>query len=64
MVNQIQVTELNDSIDNLLALLDYDTQQLGDILASDLETLTDLKHHVSALTEAVRQAERQVVTLS
>jgi hypothetical protein len=63
-INQTQVTELNDSIDNLLALIDYDTQRLGDVIASDLENLTDLKHHIAALTEAVSNAERHVVTLS
>ncbi|BCO20925.1 hypothetical protein KUC3_37820 [Alteromonas sp. KC3] len=64
MLNQTQVTELNDSIDNLLALVDYDSVKLGDILSSNLESLTDLKHHLSVLTEAVELAKRQTPTLN
>ena len=64
MLNQTQVTELNDSIDNLLALVDYDSVKLGDILSTNLESLTDLKHHLSVLTEAVDLAKHQTPTLS
>ncbi|WP_334037607.1 hypothetical protein [Alteromonas macleodii] len=64
MLNQTQVTELNDSIDNLLALVDYDSVKLGHILSSNLESLTDLKHHLSVLTEAVELAKCQTPTLN
>ena len=64
MLNQTQVTELNDSIDNLLALVDYDSVKLGDILSSNLESLIDLKHHLTVLTEAVELAKSQTPTLN
>lgn len=54
MENQLNL--MNNAIDDLFNLYDYDTEALAQAFSQDRAALTDLKHHVVALREVLTLA--------